>query len=605
MESQELPFFFVFPDREDAREPAERAQRQATGARVLRHPSGRPWIVGRWDDHEFLLARAGSTMLALAGTFDLDQAELTRRAALTRSAADLCTTTRSWPGSFHLVASVDGETLVRGTAYGSRRVFTTRVGDAVLAGDRAAALAALVNAPVDRGAVALRLVQPLPVELAERAMWQGIEAVRPGEYLLAHSTGGATRNRWHHPPTPDLPLEAGAARTRTALATAVSVRTAGGGTVSLDLSGGLDSTSLCFLASRHANGANLLACTLLLDERVNDDGVWTRRALEQLPDLGHLMVPTADVPLFYEGAFDPRDRWDFPSRITLSRRRAVVAQTLMAAKGSRLHLTGNGGDHLFFGAPNHFHATALRHPLLTLSRLRGYRALDSWRWRAVLAQLTDRRGYRAWLAGLTVRDSTPMAPDTPRLRWTAPLQVPSWLTPDCLDLIDTELQAAARTAHPLASTPGTHAELADIRSSTEDMRALDDISRLAGVPTTHPYFDDHVVDAALSVRIEDRVTPWRYRPLQVAALRGIVPPRSLSRATKAEATQDAELGLIRHREELVALWTNAALGHQGLVDANAVRRIVTSPTSPELRDQGLMTTLMTETWLRSATTSAW
>jgi asparagine synthase (glutamine-hydrolysing) len=201
---------------------------------------------------------------------------------------------------------------------------------------------------------------------------------------------------------------------------------------------------------------------------------------------------------------------------------------------------------------------------------------------------------------LSVRVSSPMAPDTPRLRWTAPLQVPSWLTPDCLDLVEGELRAVARTAQPLADTPGTHSELADIRSGTEDMRALDDISRLAGVASTHPYFDDQVVDAALAVRIEDRVTPWRYRPLQVAALRGIVPARSLSRNTKAESTQDAEMGLIRHRDELVGLWDDSALDRLGLVDAATVRRVCTSPTSPELRDQGLMTTLMTETWLRSA-----
>jgi asparagine synthase (glutamine-hydrolysing) len=600
MESQELPFFFVFPDNEDVRQVAERAERYASGGRVVRHPSGRPWIVGRWDDREFLFARAGATALALVGTFDVDHGELARRASGAQGAAEVCATSGSWPGSFHLVASLDGGALVRGTAYGSRRVFTVRVGDSVVAGDRAAALAALVDAPVDPVAVGLRLVQPLPVELAERAMWQGVEVVRPGEYLFARSGGGTRRGRWHQPPTPEVPLAIGAGRTRTALATAVSVRTAGGGTVSLDLSGGLDSTSLCFLASQNANGADLVACTLLLDERVNDDGLWTRRAVENLPGLDHVMVPTEDVPLFYDGAFDARDRWDFPSRITLSRRRAVVAQAMMAARGSRLHLTGNGGDHLFFGAPNHFHASLLRRPLLSLTRLRGYRALDSWRWREVLAQLADRRSYRGWLAGLSVRVSSPMAPDTPRLRWTAPLQVPSWLTPDCLDLVEGELRAVARTAQPLADTPGTHSELADIRSGTEDMRALDDISRLAGVASTHPYFDDQVVDAALAVRIEDRVTPWRYRPLQVAALRGIVPARSLSRNTKAESTQDAEMGLIRHRDELVGLWDDSALDRLGLVDAATVRRVCTSPTSPELRDQGLMTTLMTETWLRSA-----
>src|SRR4051794_4736967 len=113
MESQELPFFFVFPDNEDVRQVAERAERYASGGRVVRSPAGRPWIVGRWDDREFLFARSGATALALFGTFDVDRGELARRASGAQGAAEVCATSGSWPGSFHLVASLDGGALVR------------------------------------------------------------------------------------------------------------------------------------------------------------------------------------------------------------------------------------------------------------------------------------------------------------------------------------------------------------------------------------------------------------------------------------------------------------------------------------------------------------
>jgi asparagine synthase (glutamine-hydrolysing) len=101
------------------------------------------------------------------------------------------------------------------------------------------------------------------------------------------------------------------------------------------------------------------------------------------------------------------------------------------------------------------------------------------------------------------------------------------------------------------------------------------------------------------VRPEDRVTPWRYKPLIVEAMRGIVPEGSRTRQTKANGSTDVEPGLRRHRAELLALWEDSRLAAAGLVDAAALREACTRPLPPELQFGVLDQLVACEVWLRS------
>ena len=93
-----------------------------------------------------------------------------------------------------------------------------------------------------------------------------------------------------------------------------------------------------------------------------------------------------------------------------------------------------------------------------------------------------------------------------------------------------------------------------------------------------PYYDDRVVEAGLAVRPEERITPWRYKPLIVEAMRGIVPDESLARQTKANGSGDEDPGLRRHRDELLALFDDSRLARLGLVDAAALREFCAGPS---------------------------
>jgi asparagine synthase (glutamine-hydrolysing) len=120
----------------------------------------------------------------------------------------------------------------------------------------------------------------------------------------------------------------------------------------------------------------------------------------------------------------------------------------------------------------------------------------------------------------------------------------------------------------------------------------------AGVPMASPFLDDRVIEACLAVRPSERVSPWRYKPLLTAAMRGVVPETCLRRTNKAAASMDAADGLRTHRGDLLALWEDSRLAALGLVDGAALRRLAQRPASPGLRDGILYTTIAAEVWLR-------
>ncbi|MFE2409417.1 asparagine synthase-related protein [Kitasatospora sp. NPDC059408] len=600
MSGHGTPFFFAFPDSAAACAVARRLCADRPELDVIPHASGRPWIVGHWSAGELLVVRSPHLTVALIGTFGVTAADLARRVAPVREPAGLDRLGLELPGQFHLLAATDGAVRVQGTAYGTRRIAWTRIAGTVVAGDRAAELARFAGAGPDLTSVALRLLNPLPAPFADRAMWHGVRPVPPGHCLELREGLPPKQRRWHRPPEPVLGLAEAARDVRSTLTEAVALRTADSGLISADLSGGLDSTSLCFLAAGGPGNPKLIACTATGDESENDDGHWARLAAERLVDTEHFLAPASELPLFYSGAMNDGGRHDTPVGIVVSRDRVTHFIERMAERGSRLHLTGNGGDHLFLGSAVDYHALLPTRPLLTLAALRGYRTLFGWSRRAVAGALLDRRSYRRSFAALTTRSSGSLDPGRPSFSWLHDPVIASWFTLDCLERVEQALAEAAPTVEPLAATRGRHHDLAGIHAGTQEMRGLEEMGRLAGVPVANPYFDDRVVDAALGARPELRATPWAYKPLLVEAMRGIVPDRSLARRTKGDGSPEATLGLYRHREELAAVWEDSALARAGLVDPDALRRLCRTPGSPELAYNPLTSTLACEAWLRTA-----
>jgi asparagine synthase (glutamine-hydrolysing) len=89
----------------------------------------------------------------------------------------------------------------------------------------------------------------------------------------------------------------------------------------------------------------------------------------------------------------------------------------------------------------------------------------------------------------------------------------------------------------------------------------------------------------------------------LATISGIQGPTTggnfgLTRQSKDDGSIDVDYGIRRHSDELVALWEDSRLERLGLVDAGRLRELCAEPSSLELEDGALFSTIGCELWLR-------
>jgi asparagine synthase (glutamine-hydrolysing) len=589
-------WFVVLPDC-DAAAPVAMVLR-AGATRELSHPSGRPWLLGRWADGSAAVGEAGPVKVALIGQHAAADGQLAEAASRIRAAADLDGLAASLAGSSHLVASVAGQVRVQGTVTGVRRVFHARIGTASIAADRADVLARLQGAGLDEQRLALHLLQPpILYPLAGQPVWRRVALLPTDHYLILARDGQAQPTPWWAPPEPVVPMAEGAPALRDALAAAVVARTQSRQLVSCDL-GGVDSTAVCCLAAH--GEAQVVAYTAASPDPLADDVAWAARTVAGLGNVEHHVIPAEEMPLVYHGLLDLHDQLDEPCSATVDRSRWLIIARRAAARGSGLHLTGFGGDELLYGSLAHLHALLRTSPRIALRQLRGFAAKYRWPRGAMLRQLADSSPYHAWLARAADALTGPPPPlEEPLLDWGFTPRLPPWTAPAAVEALRELVRAEARATAPLSDGRGQHRELETMRFISRIARQFDQLAGRFGVALAAPYYDDRVIEAGLAVRPQERITPWRYKPLITEAMRGVVPDQSLARQTKANGSCDADPGLRRHRAELLTLWEDSRLGRLGLIDADALRELCTGPLPPALQFGGLDQTVACEVWLRT------
>lgn len=593
--------WLVLPDRSDARQVV--AGWPGLLRCLLAHPSGRPWLVGSLGRDRLILAEMDSVRVAVIGTCPVTATQLANLISKVRTLAELDTVARELPGCFHLVASLDGVVRVQGSLTGFRRVFHARIDEVPVVGDRADLLAMVACSGIDEQVLAVRVAcgANAAPPVGERSFWRGVWALDPDHYLRIDSSGTVSAVRWWQPPEPEVPLALGAGAVRRALAMAVALRRPVVGRLSADLSGGMDSSSLCFLAARTGMG-DLLTFRWAEADVANDDAVFAAEAANELPLAAHLVVPQAEMPSVFA---DVDAAADTEAPYALSRTLARVRHdaSLLASHGAREHLAGHGGDELFGDFPAYLHPLLRRRPITAIRHLRGYRALCRWPWATVLSDLADRGDVGAWwhqqaqqlTAGTLSRRSSIVG-------WGYPLRAPEWVTPAAIDIARSVLRSTGDDARPLAVERGQHATLAALRTTGPHYRQLARVFATAGLRLQLPYLDDRVVEAGLAVRPHERTTPWRYKPLLVEAMRGILPAAITARTTKGEFSEDIRVGLRQHLPEILALFADSAIAARGLINPDLLRRQLLAPQVNNAVVFALQDLVGCETWLRAAQT---
>jgi asparagine synthase (glutamine-hydrolysing) len=593
-------WFVVLPDCESADLAAFAVRAQAT--QEISHPSGRPWLLGRWPEGMVTIGQAGPTKIIVVGQHAVISEQLAQAADRIRAVADVDRLAGSLVGSSHLVASVGGQVRVQGTVTGVRRVFHAKVGGATVAADRADVLARLLDAALDEQRLAVHLLEPpILYPFAGQPVWRGVALLPTDNYLVLDGDGRHRSVRWWTPPEPVVPMAEGAVALREALLAAVAARTRGRQLVSCDL-GGVDSTAVCCLSAHQE--AKVVAYTAASPDPLADDVEWASRTVARLGNVEHHVIPADEMPLVYHGLLALEDQLDEPCAVTVDRDRWLVVGRRAVARGSQLHLTGLGGDELLYGSLAHLHGLVRTNPRIALRHLRGFTAKYRWPRGQVLQQLLDSSPYHVWLARVadTLTATRPPIED-PLLDWGFTPRLPPWMTPAAVEGVRELIRAEASTTEPLAAGRGQHRELETMRFVSRITRQVGQMADRIGVTLAAPYYDDRVIEAGLAVRAQERITPWRYKPLIVEAMHGIVPEQSLTRQTKANGTGDEDPGLRRHRSDLLALWEDSRLGRLGLIDADALRELCTRPIPPSLQLGVLYQSVACEVWLRTLESS--
>jgi asparagine synthase (glutamine-hydrolysing) len=584
-------WFVLLPDTERA---AVAAAAVPTSATRIDHRSGRPWLVGRWPDGEFLLAEAGTTRLAVVGHCPVGAAALAQLASRIRDVADVDAVAASLPGSFHLIASVGGRSRVQGSVSGLRRVFHALVDGVTVATDRGDVLAQMTGAVLSRRHLAARLLVPTaPYPLADDTLWQGVLAVPGDSYLCVSDTGAGRVVRWWEPPEPNVGLKSGASALRLALETAVWGRAYTEPTLSCDLAGGIDSAAICYLAA--SSGRQL---TVLI--AAGDDGSpGVERAARGLPHVRRLAVSPWEMRPRYADVAVPGPAGDEPLTGIENRANMLATAHRLAEAGCRTHLADSGASEMLQDGWAYLYDLALTRPLLALSRARGCREAQRWSRRSTAQIWTDRRDYGSWLvdmagaltAGLSAGDNTPTG-------WGYPFRLPAWATADAADAVRELIGEVAADVRPLARTRGRHDALWAVRQVAYRMRGIAGLVASAGVAIAAPFLDDRVVEACLAVRPHERAGPGRDRTLLVEAMRGIVPQAILRRPLEPAPPAPEPAAPDRCRADLLALCEDSALARLGLVDTDRLRTACDRMPESDPERVALSRTLGCERWLR-------
>jgi asparagine synthase (glutamine-hydrolysing) len=597
-------WFVVLPDCAAANAVADVFRGSAT--QEVRHNSGRPWLLGRWSADELLLGRSGATRLAVIGRCPETSGRLDDLAAGLTDIADLDRVGARLAGSFHLLASVAGDVCARGTASGLRRLFSARLHRVTVASDRSDVLAGMLAGPeksaaMDEELLALRLLGDfIPHPFSEQSVWRGVRVVPAGSCLRLSRDGTDRIAPWWSPPEPTLSLAEGAGPVREALTAAVDARTAEGGVISADLSGGLDSTPLCFLAAR--GPSRLLTVTQGSVDPTQDDVTWAQRATTHLPEATSLVFSPDELPPAHHELHRQGHGLDEPETIGRLRSQYVEIARLLAARGSRVHLSGQGGDEVLQASPVYPHDLVWSHPRTALRHLRGQRAKKRWSWWTTVRALAERQPYGRWLSA-TSRDLSPALryDRRPRFGWGLAPELPPWVSAQAVDTVRSRL-AGARESEPLAGSRAQHQGILSVRNGARMMRHLARQMAAAGLPMEFPFYDDHVLNACLAVQLPERASTFTFKPLIVQAMHGIVPNELLARRTKGDFAADARVGFERQRAVLTEWLEDPLLARLGLVDADRFRAACLGLYPPGLSPSHLEISLALEAWLRARET---
>lgn len=515
-------------------------------------------------------------------------------------------------GSRVVIAVRADDVVVVGDLAGQCPVFYRRSSGQVVVSSHAGTLAALGGRSLDREWLAVRLLLPSASDVWwTQSPWRDVRAVRPGWLLCISSDGRATTTPWLDLDVPNAGLNDGGQALRAALQRAVSARVGAAKMPTVDLSGGLDSSTVAVLAARAAP-VPIRALTLTFDDV--EDASAAAHIASAVSNMLHKELEVPDDVLPYSDLDRPLIV-DEPADYLVAGAWLQWWRRYLAEDGSDVHLGGDGGDGVLLALPSY---------LADLASPRTARAL--WWHASGWARLRHQASHTLIRAAVALRrtpyrDALTCAAD--RLIQGSPgptgwARLVSWV-----DLSGATAWATSEARHLAAgylrqhldkhSTPvvpgrfgiGDATAWLSLNAFARGLRSEVAVAAACGITLQSPYLDEGVVRACWSVPALARTTPEQPKPLLQHAVDGLVPDSVVNRRTKGDYTALSYRGLRRNADVVDHLLTSSQLGALGLINLQAVRaELQKGVAGLPIRLGAFDTVLGMELWLRSAEINA-
>lgn len=494
--------------------------------------------------------------------------------------------------------------MLAGDIGGQSPLYFVQVGSEVLYGAHAGTLAGETGAEVDLVSLALEVAAPNEWMLGStRTSYAGVRRLLPGRIARIDSTGvhehGTTAL-----PAPSKTLEECADALRTALEAAVAARRAERPVrMSSDFSGGIDSTSIAFLALRHVDALDVITFSHGRSP-VEDDLVHARRFAGLDTRLRHHVVVGTEEDLPYQVIGDPVDE---PTPVVVAHGVDAVNLAVAAAVGSAVHFVGEGGDLVLSAHHNYLLdlAAARRYDVLwrhcvAWARLRSRSPLALFAHVRRHARVGEREGMMQFAALLEGggRRASRRWEHSAITSWTAPLC--DWLARPAREALVAYIHSTTDANTYGHLSEGDRATLSQLWAVNRGYQVQRAAGAQSGVDVHAPYLDTEVVRACFGVESWRKADPTKTKPLLFKALSHRVPHEVLTRRTKGDYTRAAHLGLRRVAPRILAMFDDPLIAQIGLVEPKHVRAAVERAASGlETQWAPLNRVLGVETWLRA------
>ncbi|HEX6355435.1 albusnodin/ikarugamycin family macrolactam cyclase [Actinophytocola sp.] len=524
-------------------------------------PTMRTW--GSWRPGELRTVEHIGGRLVVVGQCFADDRRL--RADFERAlATDRPRSLTRWPGSYltlvfrehDLTAFTDlaGQYPLYYRVADGQTVFGTHA--------RATARASGLEPEPDLLTLAAKVICPdVPILTEDRSVYMGLSRLGGGQALRV--TRGGHHATWTYEtlaPDPATSFADAAGALKEALDAAVRARVDAAPRVSSDFSGGLDSTSLAFLAARHRPSAPLPVFTYQQSAGPASDADHARRYAGLDARLRLTVVRGTNSTLTYQD-LDQAEATELPGAGVVVHARTRELLSRVANAGAGIHLGGEGADALLVAPPGYLADLARQRALRRLRRdcveLARIRKVSPARVLARSTRLSVTTVDRA-LRSLARRLDRPVDRCVEWLDaiawWPRPGPEGGWLTQEMRRELTALVRCKAEGTHELGGLGvGDVAAIGEVRVAGAVQRQLDEVGRTMGVWPQAPFLDNEVIRACLSIPASRRANPLAFKPLLASALAGLVPAPVLSRQTKgnysAEDYRGARLasGNLRNR----------------------------------------------------------